>query len=392
MLLAVSLAAALGVVGCFWPWGAGRAGLRLPGIVETQEVRLASKVGGRVAEVAVREGEQVQAGHVLVRFETPELTAQRRQTESKLRRAEADLAKARNGPRKEEKEAAQAAVEAARARWRRLETGWREEEIRQAIAEQQTAEADRRLAQESYDRATRLFPQRSVSRADLDAAKAALDRSQGRFAAARAHMDMLTTGTRKEDIDEAAAELKRAEAGHRLLLAGTRPEEIAAAEATVLELKAKLTELDAQLAEAEVRAPTGAVIEVVAVRKGDVLAPNQPVVRILQAEDLWVKVYVPETELGKLRLQQPAEVTVDAYPERRFAGRVIQVASISEFTPRNVQSLEGRRHQVFGVKVAVDTAQGVFKAGMAAEVYFPLAAPASATPAREGNRAAGAEG
>jgi multidrug resistance efflux pump len=94
---------------------------------------------------------------------------------------------------------------------------------------------------------------------------------------------------------------------------------------------------------------------------------------VLGAADMWVKVYIPETELGKVQVGQEAEVTVDAYPGRRFSGTVIQVAAVSEFTPRNVQSAEERKHQVFGIKVRVDNPQGIFKSGMAAEVILPLA-------------------
>ena len=96
-------------------------------------------------------------------------------------------------------------------------------------------------------------------------------------------------------------------------------------------------------------------------------------VRILSAADLWVKVYVPETELGKTRLDQAAEVTVDSYPGRRFKGKVYYIASQSEFTPRNVQSIDERRHQVFGIKVRVTdpAAGGVLKSGMSATVYVP---------------------
>jgi multidrug resistance efflux pump len=115
------------------------------------------------------------------------------------------------------------------------------------------------------------------------------------------------------------------------------------------------------------------VVEVLAVRKGDLVPPNQPVLRVLRAEDLWVRVYVPETELGKVTLNQAAEVTIDAYPDRRFDGTVMQIASESEFTPRNVQSADERRHQVFGLKVRVADPRGVFKSGMAAEVTLPLA-------------------
>jgi multidrug resistance efflux pump len=92
----------------------------------------------------------------------------------------------------------------------------------------------------------------------------------------------------------------------------------------------------------------------------------------LRADDLWVKVFVPATELGRLKLGQGVEVGVDSHPGRLFAGEVIQIADVSEFTPRNVQSLDERRHQVFAVKVRVADPEGVFKSGMAAEVFVPL--------------------
>src|SRR5262249_26344704 len=143
-------------------------------------------------------------------------------------------------------------------------------------------------------------------------------------------------------------------------------------EARLAESEAKLREIRANLREARVTVPKRAVIEVLAVRKGDLIPPNQPILRVLYAEDLWVKVYVPETDLGKVRLNQKVDVTIDSHPGRRFEGTVMQIASISEFTPRNVQSADERRHQVFGIKVRVDNALGIFKSGMAAEVRLPL--------------------
>ena len=96
-------------------------------------------------------------------------------------------------------------------------------------------------------------------------------------------------------------------------------------------------------------------------------------VRILKADDLWVKVFIPETELGRVLLGQDVTVTVDSYPGRHFPGRVIQIATQSEFTPRNIQTVDERRHQVFAAKVRIDDPQGVFKSGMAAEATFVLA-------------------
>src|SRR5262249_53815638 len=157
------------------------------------------------------------------------------------------------------------------------------------------------------------------SRADYDSARAALTSAQGRTGMAKARLDLLNAGTRWEDK--------------------------AIADAKVAELEAKLKELKANLREQVVRAPAKVVIEVLSVRKGDVVPANQPIIRVLRANDLWVKVYVPETDLGKVRLGDTVAVTIDSYPGERFPGTVIQIASISEFTPRNIQSADERRHQ-----------------------------------------------
>jgi multidrug resistance efflux pump len=371
-ILAAVLAAVAAGLGFFWPFSGRMQYLRLPGIVEIQEVRLGSKVGGRVEKIAVKEGALVEAGQPLVYFEVPELRAQREQLEAKLQQAQADWEKARNGPRDEEKEAAKAATTAAKEKLKRLEVGWREEEKRQARNELETAEADLKQATEEYDRLATLYRQRTVSRSEYDAAVGARDRGRGRANAARAHYDMLMTGSRPEDVAEARAEWHSAKAKYDELLAGTRYEDKQAAEARVAEVRGKLREIDVNLSEAVVKAPDKAVVDVVAVRKGDLVLPNQPVVRVLRADDLWVKVYVPETELGKIRLNQEVEVTTDAYPDKRFKGTVTHVAPISEFTPRNVQSVDERRHQVFGVKIHIPDPQGAFKSGMAAEVVLPL--------------------
>lgn len=370
------LAAAGGAAWLFGPFRGHRGSVVLSGTVEIQEIRLGSKVGGRVKSVSVREGERVAAGQEIARFETPELDTQRDQLQAKLRASEADLLKARNGPRPEEKAEAKAAFEAADARLQRMQNGWREEERRQAKSEADAAEADFVQGKADFERIDRLFQQGggvAVTRQEWDAARAARDRSKKRYDAAIARYDMMMNGNRPEDIAEATAEAARAKAHWQLLENGTRSEDIALAEAQVTEIRSRLAEVEVNRREAIVVAPGPAVVDVLAVRAGDLVPPNQPIARILRDDDLWVKVFVPETELGKVRLNQQVEVTVDAYPGKKLPGTVDQIASASEFTPRNVQSLDERRHQVFAIKVKVDNHEGVFKSGMAAEVIVPLA-------------------
>jgi multidrug resistance efflux pump len=365
----VSLAAASG-----WWWLRGERGaeLHLQGTVEIQEVRLGSKIGGRVAEVLIREGDLVQAGQLLVRFEAPELEAQREQWLARVQANSAALDKMRSGARSEEREAAEAAAEAAQARYERLKAGSRSEDIRQAEAELKREEATLTVAQNELRRIEWTSSRGANTAADYDSAKAEYGRSAARVAASLAHLDLLIAGSRKEDIDEAAAELKRTRANALLLQNGNRSEDIAEAEATLAEARGKLHEIEAQLREASLRAPEQAVVEVLGVRKGDVVSPNQAIVRVLRADDLWVKVFVPATELGRVRLGQEVQVSIDGYPGKRFAGAVEQIATESEFTPRNVQSADERRHQVFAVKVRVANPDGLFKSGLAAEVIMPV--------------------
>ncbi len=361
------------------------ARLAFPGVVEAQEIRLGSKVGGRVSEVHVREGDRIAPGAPLITLEVPELEAQRAQWQAKGKADLAALEKARNGARREEIAAAAAAVAAASARNDRIKKGFREEEIREARNDWLSAEADLKLAEENLGRYDALLRKNSTTKSQVDAAQADLDRSRGRASAARAHFDLVTRGNRPEEIAEAAALLDQARANLDLLKAGTRAEDIAAMEAQVEQTRARLREVDANLAEAVVRSPGRALIDVISVRKGDLVAPGQAVVRILSADDLWVKVFIPETELGRVVVGQPAEVTIDSHPGVRFEGRVVQIAHESEFTPRNIQSLDERRHQVFAAKVRVTEPDGIFKSGMAAEVYLPAAS--APPPARsEGNR------
>jgi multidrug resistance efflux pump len=361
-----------GTLGLFCLFGQGSLVLEIPGTVEIQEVRLGSRTGGRVASLAVKAGQWTEPGQILVYLEAPELEAQRDHWLARLEAAEAELARARYGPRQEEKEAAHAAVASAQARLQRLKAGSRPEEITQAQGEVDAALAVRDRANKERARERWLGTSAASSREKQDAAQATLERAQGQVKTAHARLRLLEVGPRSEEIAEAGAELERAQANCRLLEAGTRPEDLALALARVKEVRAKVRELEILIHELAIRAPERVVVEVVAVRPGDILSPNQPALRVLRAGDLWVRGYVSEVDLGKVRLNQPALVTVDSHPGQRFAGQVVEIASLSEFTPRNVQSVDERHHQVFGVKILLTDTRGIFKSGMAARIALPV--------------------
>jgi len=166
--------------------------------------------------------------------------------------------------------------------------------------------------------------------------------------------------TRSRALEKNAA---AARSRYDLLLAGTRAERLAQA-------RAQLAEIDSQLREMKIIAPSDCVLEVLSVKVGDVLAPNGVVATLLLPQHIWVRVYVPETWLGHIKLGDSVKARVDSDPGQDFAGVVEQIAREAEFTPRNVQTVGERIKQVFGIKVRLDNRQGKLRAGMAADVIF----------------------
>lgn len=144
-----------------------------------------------------------------------------------------------------------------------------------------------------------------------------------------------------------------------------------AARMRVVQARAQLADIDAQLGEMEVKAPTDSILEVLSVKVGDVLPANREVATLLLPEHLWVRVYVPEPWLGLIKVGDEAHVRVDSFPQENFAGTVEQINRQAEFTPRNVQTVEDRVRQVFGVKIRLPSNDGRLRAGMAADVLFP---------------------
>ncbi|MFL6585109.1 MAG: HlyD family secretion protein [Chthoniobacterales bacterium] len=148
-----------------------------------------------------------------------------------------------------------------------------------------------------------------------------------------------------------------------------------AAKMRVTQARAQLADIDAQLAEMRVVAPTDSVLEVLSVKVGDVLAANREVATLLLPQHLWVRVYVPEPWLGLISLRQTVRVQVDSFRNHDFTGTVEQINRQAEFTPRNVQTVEDRIRQVFGIKIRLDNHEDKLRAGMSADVFFPNVSP-----------------
>lgn len=171
----------------------------------------------------------------------------------------------------------------------------------------------------------------------------------------------------RQQYDDAATAAKTALETYRELERGTRLEDVQAAEAALDQAEQRLAFLIRQSQETVVKAPADGIVETLDLRPGDLVGPNLPVARILEPGQTWVRVWVPEPMLGRVRVGQEAEITVDTFPGRKFAGRVVEIRQQGEYTPRNIQTLKQRMDLVFGVKVAIDPTPEL-KPGMSAQV------------------------
>jgi multidrug resistance efflux pump len=248
-----------------------------------------------------------------------------------------------------------------------------------------------------------------IVRLEADLLEAQVKEQQARVARAKAGLDRVVSGPRREQVERARIEWERAEKerkrqesllqealtsdetyeaaaaiaqaafqAYEELRRGSRSEDEREARAALTEAESRLAYLLRQFAETEVRAPARGVVQTLDLRPGDIVAANQPVASILESGELWVRVYVPETRLGRVKVGQPVEVYIDTYPERPFAAQVASVRDRAEYTPRNVQTVEQREDQVFAVKLEIEPAPEL-KAGMTATVRLDGAA-SSPTP------------
>lgn len=353
ILIAVPAAAALGLGIYLWALGRPKP-LLGSGTVEARNIRVGSKVGGRITEVLVREGDRVSAGQVLVAFDDKELSAA-------LALAHANLVKMERGYRPEEIEQARAAAARAHAQWEEAKRGYRTEQVAQAEADLEQARADEANAERTYKRAEQLAAEGVFSRQQHDDAEAAWKMAVARRQNAEERYTELERGYRVEDVAAAEAAYRQAEATRELMERGFRVEDVEAA-------RAQFRDAEARYRERQVVAPADAVVEVLDVRPGDLIPPNTPIATLLEAGQLYVRIYIPETDIGRVRVGQRADVKVDSFPGETFSGQVEQINQKAEFLPRNVQTRAERVHQVFGVKVRLPDPSGRLRAGMAADV------------------------
>jgi HlyD family secretion protein len=333
-LLIAAVLAIAGAVGFWWYTARGGAPteLTLYGNVDLRQVDLAFNGSERIAAVDVQEGDRVHVGEVLARLDTSRIAPQVTQAEAQ--------------------------VAAQRAVVERMHNGSRPEEIAQARANLEQANADVANARAQYQRKNDLLARNAGTQMDFDNAKAALDMAEARVKLNQSALDLTLAGPRKEDIAQAEAQLHGNEA--------------------------QLAYLHQQFVDAELLAPVDGVVRSRLLERGDMASPQRPVVSLALTNPKWVRAYVSELDLGKVHPGTKATITVDSFSDRGFDGWIGFMSPIAEFTPKDVQTPELRTSLVYEVRVFVNDPSDDLRLGMPATVHLALTPPrASPAPPEE---------
>ena len=366
VVLLVAVVASLLVTSRYWPHST-----KISGFVEADEVRVGSRVGGRVSEVLVVEGQPVSRGQILLRLQPFDLQQRLAEASSLLAARTAILAKLKAGLRAEEIAQTQSRVDRLTATVAKLVAGPRDEEVAAARARRTLSTAQLDRAKRSHERIQGLAARdsSSVSREELDRALEDFQVAEATQHVREEELQLLEHGTRDEEKSEAQAQLDEAFQALAMAKNGYRVEEIAEAEAHVAAAQATTEALRIQVKELRVYSEVDGVVEALELRPGDLVAPNALALSLLDTSRIWVRAFLPEDRLN-VRLGDRFAVTIDSFPHREFVGTVTYISNQAEFTPRNVQTPDERSGQVFRIKVEVQDQTHELRPGMAADVWL----------------------
>ncbi len=316
------------VLGAWWfikekenPSGAE---LKVYGNIDIRDANLAFNEQERIARVLVEEGDRVAAGQVLARLQTHRLEAQ-------IREAEAQIA-------------------AQKEVVKRFEVGTRWQEIEQARAEVSAAKAKVRNNRQNFERIKKTSGAGATSEQALDNARAQLD------------------------VDQAQLEVK--EKALNLALEGPRKEDIAAARNNLEVLNASLEFLKIRLADMTLISPASGVIQNRNLEPGEMASPERPVVTLALTDPKWVRAYVPEPDLGRIKLGMKAKILSDSFPDQSFEGWIGFISPVAEFTPKTVETEDLRTKLVYEVRVFVHDSKDLLRLGMPVTVIVDRTASA----------------
>jgi HlyD family secretion protein len=315
----ILIAATIAVGGFYWRNSGPTDGrIFVNGNIEATEVDLSFRIAGQINGLPIEEGDRVQKGQTISTLDTDTLVTQQG--------------------------AARSEIASARATLDELEEGTRSEQILQARAQLKAAESRKKNAQDEFDRYSALVKEGAVSASTYDLRETTLKVAVEEYNNALQRLTELERGPREQQIRAARHRLERAE----------------------WELK----KIDLDIEHSVLTTPVSGAVLVKAAELGEVVLPGAPVATVAAIDEVWLKGYISERDLGRVKLGQRAEITTDTYPHKIYPGVVTFISSRAEFTPKNVQTKEERVKQVYRLKITILNPHQELKIGMPAEGYI----------------------
>ncbi len=353
------------------------------GNIELEEVNIAFKTSGRLIERAVDEGDTVRKGQVVARLDRDQLTAQQERETAGLKSSEYQLAQAETSLQWQRAtlaadiEQKKADLAAAEAHLAELKNGSRPQEIQDARAAVEAAQAEADRAQKDYQRGQTLIRNDDISASQFDQYRDRADATAASLKSANQRLALVLAGPRVEQIDAQAAQVERSRALLKMAEANAlelkrREEELATRRAEAARSKASLALIGTQISDTVAESPVDGVVLVKAADVGEVLAPGTTVVTVGDIDHPWLRGYINETDLARVRIGSPARVTTDSYPGRVYRGRVSFISSEAEFTPKQIQTQQERVKLVYRIKIEVENPNHELKSNMPADAEIAL--------------------
>jgi len=347
----------------------------LSGNIELTQVNIAFKTAGKLIERMVDEGDPVTKGMVIARLDRDQLLRQQERERAALAAAQMQLAQAQTAVNWQQQtlhadlEQRRADLRAYEAQYEQLKNGSRPQEIQDAKAAVEAAQAVYDRARNDWERAQALFKNDDISRAQYDQYRTQFDSAQAALKQAQQRADLVLIGPRQEQIEAARAQMERARAALKMAEANElelkrRNQEVSARRAEIERERAQIALIDSQLEDTVAVSPIEGVVLVKAADVGEVLAPGATVVTIGDMDHPWLRGYIGERDLGRVKLGTKAKITSDSYPGKAYWGRVSFISSEAEFTPKQIQTQEERVKLVYRIKIDVDNPRRELKLNM----------------------------
>jgi HlyD family secretion protein len=349
--------------------------IAVSGNIELTRVDISFKVAGKLMERLVNEGDWVKQGQLIARLDAVQAASQRDLQKAALELSQSQLTQLRTSIAYQRETISgdvalkQADLRQSEQRLAELVAGSRPQEIQQAQAVAAEARSRFDQAKKDWERAQVLIKNDDISAMQFDAYRERYRGSQASLRQSQERLALVKEGTRKEQIEQARAAVEKARAALRLAEANRlelkrKEQEVSAREADISRSRAQLSIAESQLSDLTISTPVDGVVVVKSADPGEVLAAGTTVVSIGDLTHPWLRAYINQTDLGRVKLGQKVQLRSDSYPGKTYQGRITFISPQAEFTPKQIQTKEERVKLVYRIKIEVDNRHQELKENM----------------------------